>query len=273
MRRLWPWLAVVGVVTLVVTFNADRIGTALFGPPAIEGRERYSKHGRDRVDHSELDAVLRRHVDDDGWVDYSALAKDSTGLDTYIASLAKLDFDALGRDEKLALLINAYNAFTLRLILDHWPLASIRDIPDAQRWKAKRWKIGAMLLSLDAIEHEFLRKNFAEARMHFAINCASVGCPPLRREAYAAERIEAQLEEQSRIVHESGSRWFDLRDDELGLTKLYLWFAGDFVARAGSVLEHAARFNDELGRRVAAGVRPTIRWLDYDWSINTPRRR
>lgn len=223
------------------------------------------------ADHSRFDAVLARVVTDDAMVDYERLRADPADLEAYIKQLASVDFDALGRDEKLALLINAYNAFTLRLILDHWPVASIMDIPEAQRWDARRWKIGDHTLSLNQIEHDWLRGKFVEPRIHFAINCASVGCPPLLDEAYVGDRIDEQLDKAARIVHRDGSRWFDFDPGKgrVRLTKLYDWYGDDFRQVADSPLDFAARYAPKLRAALDAGRRPRIEWIPYDWSLNT----
>jgi len=244
------------------------------GPPAVDSQEAYADPGSGKaegsggLDHSTFDALLRRIVRDGG-VDYAALAADPAPLDAYLETLAAADFEALSRDGKLALLINAYNAFTLRLIVDHYPLDSIKDIPDAERWKAVRWSLLGTQLSLDSLEHEYLRAKFEEPRIHFAINCASVGCPPLRAEAYTPERLEAQLEEQTQVIH-SRPTWlrFDAEANALELTKLYSWFSGDFEQAAGSVLEFVARYAPQVAERLAAGEPPAVSYMDYDWSLN-----
>jgi hypothetical protein len=210
-------------------------------------------------------------VDPDGYVDYATLAEDTGQLDRYISSLAEVSFDQLGRDDKLALLINAYNAFTLRLILDHLPLESINDIPDAERWHAVRWNLGGRTLSLNQIEHEEIRPKFMEPRIHFALVCAAIGCPKLRNEAYTGERLEQQLEDQTRYAH-THDRWFQF-DREAGvvkLTQLYNWYGGDFkqVTDSRSVLEFAARYVPELERALQSGDTPKVEYLDYDWKLN-----
>ncbi len=176
---------VVGISVLAIAFlvlpTSCQFLEQAFGPAAVTLEEAYdSQQEGEAFDHALLDAVLQLHVQEGGWVDYQCLSKSTGQLDQYISSLARVNFSALSRDAKLALLINAYNAFTLRLILDHLPLESIRDIPEADRWEAKRWQIGDMKLSLLSLENDILRSQFREPRMHFAINCASVGCPPLR---------------------------------------------------------------------------------------------
>ncbi|MEX1223174.1 MAG: VTT domain-containing protein, partial [Pirellulales bacterium] len=143
--------------------------TGLFGPPQVEMQEAYAdSDGSRSFDHTAFGKLLEAHVDADGWIDYVGLQRDEAQLDAYLEDLANAPFDELGRDEKLALLINAYNAFTLKLILEHYPLESIMDIPEDQRWEAQRWNVGGNRWSLNQIEHEQIRPKFVEPRIHFA---------------------------------------------------------------------------------------------------------
>jgi hypothetical protein len=268
--------AVVPVAVLAVTlglYGCARLATSLFGPPRVEAQEVYAENeAGPAFDHGDFTALLAEHVDEAGWVDYAALLDGAGRLDRYLDSLAEAPFDRLGRDDKLALLINAYNAFTLRLVLDHWnggELRSIRDIPADRRWKDRRWQVGGHTWDLDQIEHQEIRPKFREPRVHFALVCAAVSCPPLRREAYEAGRLDEQLDDQTRYVHRHGS-WFRF-DEERGvvhLTSLYDWFRGDFEQAAGSVLEFAGRYSDELRKALDAGEKPETEWIDYDWSLN-----
>jgi hypothetical protein len=173
------------------------------------------------------------------------------------------------KDEKLALLINAYNAFTLRLVLDHRPVASIEDIPSGKRWDDRRWTLAGETLSLSQIEHERIRPRFREPRVHFALVCAARSCPPLRAEAYVGDRLEGQLADQTRRVH-SGERWlrFDPASGRLDLTRLYDWYGSDFLQAAPSVEEYVAAYAPAVRAALGAGPRVTIRWLPYDWSLN-----
>jgi hypothetical protein len=247
----------------------------LFEPPAVEMREVYERRpDGPTFDHSGLDALLRAHVRAGGWVDYAGLSRDRSRLQAYLDALAAADFEALGRDEKLALLLNAYNAFTLELILDHDRPDSIRDIPRAERWQAERWRVGGRVFSLGQLEHEEIRPKFREPRIHFALVCAAVGCPPLRREAYRGQAIEAQLEDQAREVHdhEAWLAW-STSGKRVRLTEIYDWYEGDFEQVAGSVLEFAARYAPRLRRRLVEGDRPRIEWIDYDWRLNSVANR
>ncbi len=273
----WPWgmtlLATVAVAMLAVAACTHQRRDALknlFGPAPVTLQEAYrNQSGGPTFDHSAFDTLLRKHVDEDGWVDYDGFRSDAGSLDAYITSIGNAPFADLGRDEKLALLINAYNAFTLRLILDHYPIESIKDIPGAKRWDAKRWRLGSMTLSLNQIEHEQIRPKFAEPRIHFALVCAAIGCPKLRNEAFQADRIEEQLEDQTRYVH-LHDRWFGYqpRAKEVHLTKLYDWYGADFKQVAGSVLDFAARYSAPLKSELGEDKKPRINWLDYDWKLN-----
>lgn len=279
-ERPRPWrtwtLAAGGLAMLAVGLLAScgALGR-WFGPPQVTLEEAHGDAaGTATFDHGLLDELLAAHVDAETLlVDYQGLRRDQAALDRYLEQLAAADLDALGRDERLALLLNAYNAFTLRLILDHHPLASIRDVPEDRRWQGRTWTLAGQAYTLDELEHEQLRPKFREPRVHFALNCASVGCPPLRREAYVGARLEEQLEAQARLVHDD-PRWFRYEADrgELHLTRLYDWFEGDFAQVAGSALDFAARYSPTLQRDLDRGRRPRIRWLEYDWGLNELRR-
>ncbi len=154
--------------------------------------------------------------------------------------------------------------------LDKPGIEGIRDIPSAQRWDAERWNIGGNIWSLDQIEHVQIRQHFIQPDYHFAAVCAAIGCPPLRTEVYTGERLDAQLRDQARIVHEDGTRWFqyDRENGALHLTPLYRWYRGDFEQVKPDILEYAAQYNDTLAADLEAGNRPTVHWLEYDWALN-----
>ena len=246
-----------------------------FGPPQVTLVEAYSeKPGGPSFDHSVLDTLLRKHVDTGGWVDYAGLQADTKPWNEYIAALGKAPFDQLGRNEKLALLINAYNTFTLRLITEHFPIKSIKDIPAADRWDDVRWNIGGNVWSLNQIEQQQIRGHFREPRIHFALVCGAIGCPPLRQEAYTADRLEQQLADQAVYVHHHPT-WFQFDPEThfVRLTQLYRWYGDDFRQVAGSVLQFAARYLPRLKQSLESGKTPRIDWLPYDWKLNDQRNR
>ncbi|MCH9033323.1 MAG: DUF547 domain-containing protein [Planctomycetes bacterium] len=273
--RAWGTIAfaLVAVAMLGVAAYAHQqrgVLKNLFGPVPVTLKEAYkNRSGGPTFDHSTFDTLLRKHVDPNGWVDYEGFRSDAVSLDAYITSIGNAPFADLGRDEKLAFLINAYNAFTLRLILDHYPIESIKDIPSAKRWDAKRWRLGSMTLSLNQIEHEQIRPKFAEPRIHFALVCAAIGCPKLRNEAFQADKIGEQLEDQSHYTH-THDRWFGYQPgaNEVHLTKLYDWYGSDFKQVAGSVLDFAARYSVPLKSALEKAKKPRIKWLNYDWTLN-----
>ena len=247
----------------------------LFGPPKAKLEERFlEKSDGPTVDHTRFHGLLKKYVDDAGYVDYTALSGASAQLDAYVQTLATAPIDSLGRSERLALLINAYNAFTLRLILDNPGVRSIKDIPTSQRWDHVRWNLAGTRYSLNQIEHELIRPNFKEPRIHFALVCAAVGCPPLRAEAYVGHRLEEQLAAQTRYVH-THPRWF--RYEPAGatvhLTKLYDWYGSDFEQVSGSAVAYAAENSAALAAALKSGRTPSVRFLEYDWSLNTQASR
>jgi hypothetical protein len=277
-----PWTgASASLVAAVLVLSAagyvrlqSNVFVRIFGPPPVSMNEAYAANEEGPTfDHSAFDVLLKKFVDDRGGVDYAGLRGEPGALQSYTASLAGAPFTEMPRNEKLALLINAYNACTLQLIVE-WldeDIQSIRDIPEGKRWEDKRWIIGGDVLSLDQIEHERIRPNFREPDVHWALVCAAVGCPPLRPEAYTADHIDEQLRDQARIVHSDPSRWFqyDPHSGNVRLTPIYKWYAGDFEQVSGGVLAHAALYAPALAKRLEAGDRPRIGWLDYDWRLNS----
>lgn len=271
----------VGIAVAAWAFSGklEKLAGGLAGPPAVEMKETYqTKPDGPTMDHSVFDSLLSQHVDEDGWVDYEALKDKQNELDDYLSTLQDAPFDQMGRNEKLALLINAYNAFTIKLINEKSPAESIKDIPAEQRWDAKRWSISGKKYSLGQIEHELIRPNFKDARIHFAVVCAAVGCPPLRNEAYTADRLDQQLEQQAQYVHDHKT-WFQFNHDtaegdegaSLKLTKLYQWYGGDFSQMAESEVRYAAQHSDPLQSWLEReeSEPPKPEWLPYDWSLNS----
>ncbi len=239
-------------------------------------------------DHSGWDGVLKANVvSADGGaatrVDYVGMAKAQPALDAYLAGIAELsraEFDALPLNEQLALLINLYNAATVALIVEQpADIESIRDIGSffTSAWEMARVDLFGELVTLDHIEHELIRGSgrYQEPRIHFAVNCAAIGCPALRAEAYTGARLEQQLDDATRRFLADRSRnTFDGR--RLRLSSIFKWYREDFESGWGgsdSLGQFAARYAAELGlseaqaRTLAAGEMG-IRFLSYDWSLN-----
>ena len=270
---IWALPLAALLVLVAVPFRgcASKQVSGLFGPPVVTPEEAYAKdEGSATFDHSAFDALLKAHVDDEGFVDYPGLKDDRGKLDAYAKTIADAPFDDLGRDEKLALLLNAYNAFTLQLILDHYPVKSIKDID--KPWDQRDFTFAGEKVTLNEMEHRRIRPKFAEPRVHFALVCAAFSCPKLRNEAYTGDKLDAQLQDQSdySMTH---PRWLQLDGESLKLTSIMDWYGGDFDKTVGSPLKFAAEHNEKVKKLVDAGKKPGVGFLNYDWSLNSQANR
>lgn len=223
-------------------------------------------------DHSGYGELLAEHVRyENGRVDYSGLATDRATLDRYVESFAEVELESLSRDAQLALLINAYNAFTLKLILENYgEIDSIRDLSDP--WGTKRWKLGGDTLSLDDIEHGLIRPIFKDPRIHFAVNCAAIGCPPLFDEPFTGATIDEQLDRVSRDAMRN-ERYAKAAGNELKLTKIFDWYGEDFTKEgwepaAETIPKWVALYAGEEVEALVEKGDPKVTYLNYDWSLN-----
>lgn len=220
-------------------------------------------------DHGTFDALLKAHVHG-ARVDYEGLARDREVLERYLEQLSKADVSTMKRAEQFALFVNAYNAYTLELILSHYPLKSIRDLPDP--WEREICRVSGERVSLDFIEHRLLRvpELLGDPRVHFAVNCASVSCPPLHTEAFVGNRLEDQLDRVTRRVILDGRF---VRGDPacVRVSKIFDWFAADFVAAHGSVAAFITTYRDDLPGLSERGD-SELCYFDYDWSLNDVER-
>ena len=230
-----------------------------------------------QIDNTTWNDFLTRYLitGDDGVarVRYAAVTEgDRQALSEYVAMLEATDPAALSSDEQLAFWINLYNAVTVAVILDHHPLSSIRKIKSGPfdfdgPWDDKRVTVAGEALSLNDIEHGIIRAVFNEPRIHYAVNCASIGCPNLRREAYAGSTLDAALDQQARdyINHPRG-----VSVDEKGrvtASKIYTWFREDFGQSERDALDHIRNFAEPALNEALDGA-DDIRRYDYDWSLN-----
>ena len=216
-------------------------------------------------------------------VDYDGMASDQAALDDYLARLSAVDnatFKGFSDAEKLAFLINAYNAFTVKLILkqDSRP-DSIRDIGSifSGPWSQRFFTLLGEERTLDELEHQMIRGNPAlmDPRIHFAVNCASVGCPALRPEAYTGEWLDAQLADSTRrFLSDRRRNRYDAEAGVLRVSSIFDWYQEDFEDSAGGLGDYLLQYADALAlpaearRNLEAGDLP-VRFLDYDWSLNT----
>lgn len=236
-------------------------------------------------DHKAWDALLKKNVvvlegGKASQVRYAGFAKDRTALKAYLDSLSKVsdaEFNAWPKGERMAFLINAYNAFTVEKILTRYPnLKSIRDFGTVfgNPWKDRFFTLLGHESYLDQIEHEMLRKPgaYTEPRVHYAVNCASIGCPMLREEAFTADKLDRQLEEQAvRFLSDRSRNRFAA--GKLEVSKIFDWFKEDFGVREQYFARYAKLLADspDAQKAVAEGKAP-ISFLEYDWSINDAKR-
>jgi hypothetical protein len=234
--------------------------------------------------HKAWDELLKKHVAvlpgaKASQVRYAGFARERAALKAYLDSLSSVsetEFSGWPREQRMAFLINAYNAFTVEKVLTRYPdLKSIRDFGTVfgNPWKDRFFRLFGREASLDGIEHEMLRKPGAydDPRVHFAVNCASVGCPMLREEAYAGPRLDRQLEEQAvRFLSDrSRNRYANGR---LEVSKIFDWFKDDFAGREKFLGRYAQGLADAPdGRAAVAEGRAPLSFLEYDWTLNDAR--
>lgn len=219
--------------------------------------------------HELWTALLRTHVNSDGLVDYKGMVRDKEELEKYLSLLSTHapDPDTWTEQEQLAYWINVYNAYTVKLIVDNYPVKSIKDLHPvnipfvSSVWQKKFFEIGGVKMNLDEVEHGILRKRFEEPRIHFAVNCASMSCPPLRNEAYTATQLEQQLTEQTtNFINDS--EYNKVTAERANVSKIFSWFKRDFT-KNGSLKDFLNQYSTyKIGK---AG---DIKYMDYDWKLN-----
>jgi hypothetical protein len=239
--------------------------------------------------------TLTTHVNATGFVDYASLKINRADLDAYTAHLASLSpqtFKAMPEPDRIALLINAYNAFTLTAIINNHPIKagwfaslrfpknSIRQISNV--WSEKKYTLMGAKVSLEQIEHEMLRKDYNEPRLHMAINCASVGCPALLNEPFTGAKLDQQLAAQSRRFMANPIKFkIDHKAKRVHLSLIFDWFGDDFVKfyspKSGfadqskthkAVLNFIALHVSETDAAFLKAGQYSVKWLDYDWALN-----
>jgi hypothetical protein len=229
------------------------------------------------ADHAAWDRLLQAHVDARGLVDYDAFAR-NPGFEEYLQWLARADPAALPRAEQLALWINAYNAYTIRLVHSHGERRSIRNInrtlgliAGKGPWSERMATVGGRTYTLDEIEHEIIRPRFQEPRIHFALVCAAIGCPTLRREAYTGARLEAQLDQQARafLLEAPAKNRVDVQARRVYLSPIFRWYREDFGRDDAEVGRYLARYHDGAERELLLSGAFRIAYTNYDWTLNS----
>ncbi len=217
--------------------------------------------------HQQWDKLLKKHVYASGMVNYKCFQKDKAELDAYLKTLSNNPpQNTWNENEQKAYWINAYNAFTISLILKHYPVKSIKDIAGKiykinTPWDIKFINIGGEKYDLNNIEHRILRKKYDDPRIHFALVCASISCPRLRNEAYSAAKLNVQLENAGRefLNDKSKNR---ISTNKAELSKYFSWYKGDFTKNT-SLAEFLNRYSN-----VKLNAKADIDFLNYNWNLN-----
>lgn len=235
------------------------------------------------LDYQGYDALLSTYVDDEGWVNYTDLQQSREALDSFNNALVTVDDATLSgwsEEEQIAFWINAYNSLTLKSIIDQTPLkASIKDITGV--WRLRKHPINQKQKTLNEIEHDVLRVDFDEPRLHAAIVCAAISCPPLRNESFTGENLDAQLDEQvvQWLARPDGLK-IDKEAGEVKVSKIFDWFGGDWIPSYGvdsgftgskeeqAVLNFISQYVSEEDQAYLEAGDYKISYFNYDWSLN-----
>ena len=212
-----------------------------------------------QVDYSNYEKVLNNNVTATGRVDYeSIIGNDLDVLNRFLDQISRTDPRRLSRDEQLAFWINTYNAYTIKLIIDHWPVRSIMEINDGEPWDKKWIRIDDKTYSLDDIEHDIIRDQFGDPRIHFAVNCAAKSCPPLLNKPFTGATLDEHLADQTRkFVNDSRSN--QISHNQLILSKIFKWYEEDFA----DLIAFLNKYSE-----IDIDSDASVRYNTYDWTIN-----
>lgn len=270
------WLSACSMAALVVSLA---VSSCEAGPTVTVGANvaAAQRVAIEKIDHSAWDALLQKYVDERGFVDYSAWkasASDQQALDGYLRHLSSASLGGKpSREARLAFWINAYNAATVKGILREYPTTSIRNhtakLIGYNIWKDLVLPVDGKNYSLEQIEHEVLRK-MSEPRIHFAIVCASIGCPRLLNRAYTASELNEQLSTNAKAFFADKSKFtYDTRRRTIQVSPILEWFATDFGASAADQMRTIAPYlPDDAAKKLAQSGAASVSYLDYDWNLN-----
>ncbi|MHC4288063.1 MAG: DUF547 domain-containing protein [Planctomycetota bacterium] len=238
------------------------------------------------LDHTLYDTILKEFVKE-GLVDYAELQKNPHSLNRYLTGLSQVKepvFKEWEKNQQLAYLINLYNAATLKLIVNHYPIERIKDIGSLFKgpWHQPIISLFEKPITLNTLEHEIIRTDYDEPRIHLALVCAAKGCPPLRGEAYTAEKLHAQLDDQGRLFLSNPDKFqIDRPHHTVYLSPIFKWYGKDFTRQftpqggfeklnktERAVLNYCSRYLCDPDSQFLAAGGYSVRYLDYDWSLN-----
>jgi len=222
------------------------------------------------VNYEKWKKVLNTYVNDNGRVNYDGLKANRAVLDDFIASqIENIDISSLSKNEQKAFWINAYNALTMRLIVDHYPMrfGGIRSINWGRPWSIKI-KVAGKELSLGEIEHEILRKwDPIDPRVHFAMNCASIGCPKLPNRHFNPEKLDEQLDHEARrFMNDPEKVKLDRSENTLYYSEIFKWFEQDFLAQSPDIKSYISRYINDKKYIESDNIK--LKTFKYDWGLN-----
>ena len=269
MRSSIHWL--IGGVTVLCV-----LGTRVLYPNWGESEDPSGKgiqatKTNSKFSHELFDQVLQEYVDSQGRVDYARLKSNPGTLESYLDLLAvNAPSDNATFQTKLAFWINAYNALTIKGVLDHYPTTSVRKIKLFGGFFSRiKFQVGGRSYTLDNIEHDIIRYEFGDPRIHFALVCASLGCPILEKRAFVRETLEKRLDNATaNFINNQEKVRLDRENGVLHLSQIFEWYAEDFEDTHGSVINFISEYLPEADAAVLKKDEVRIQYLKYDWSLN-----
>ncbi len=210
------------------------------------------------IDYSNYQSILTKYVDTTGRVNYTELGKEKNKLILISDQLRKVKPSQLSAKEELCYWINLYNLETIRLIVENYPIKSIQDLDQGKTWDVKRIILPGTILSLNMIENDILRKKFTEPRIHFALNCGAISCPPLYNIVYLPTIIDLQLNERTKLFI-NNSKFIKIYKKKIKLSKIFDWYKEDF----GSIINFLNQYS-----KIKISSAAKVIYLNYDWMVN-----
>ncbi len=264
-------LGLVGCVSGPPTIlrNSDLM-RELFYPPAVPRGELGPDRAGSRFDHAAYAVLLKKILKADGSVDYARLKRLEPELNLYLVALGEVELATLSRYEQLALLINAYNAFTLKMVIENPGIRSITDVPAARGWTQKAWIINQGAVSIEELEHRLIREEFHDARVHFALCHGAIGSPPLRPEPYTGDRLVDQMNDQARLLMSSPRHmeWIPSRST-LRVSYIFDRYRSDFADNDRDLARALVHW---LPAPVVEALKANnafrLEYIPYDWRLN-----
>lgn len=240
------------------TNKVDKVEEEVAAPPKKEETKPVVEIKKS-LNHDAWNALLQKNVSSSGKVNYKGFKSQQSALDSYLADLAaNAPTNSTPRKEAMAYWINAYNAFTVKLIVQNYPVSSITKLENGKPWDKKWIKLGDKTYSLNNIENDILRPKYKDARIHFAVNCAAQSCPPILNKAWTASNLNANFEKQAKAFI-NNSKFNKISADAVEISKIFEWYSVDF----GNIIEYLNKYSTT---KINANAK--VSYMEYDWALN-----